>query len=249
MSVRLPGRPQTRPPDPKYMTFVEHLEELRKRLIVSIASIALGSILGWFLAPRIIHILDAPLRAHLHNQKLVVPTIYGGFTLQLKVAIMVGFVIALPVTAWQLWAFVAPAFGPRAHRYGPLIILSALGLFAAGATTGFLVIPIAVSFFSSFQGSDIEVIPFASEYVSFVSLILVVFGVSFELPLVLVLLSASGLISSDFLKSKRVYFFFGIFIFATIATPGADWISPLILGGILYVLYEISIVISRLIGH
>ena len=249
MTVRMPGVPGTRAPDPKYMTFVEHLEELRRRLIICIASIGLGSVLGWFLAKRIIHILDLPLRQHLHSQKLVVPTIYGGFTLQLKIAIIVGFVVALPVTTWQLWAFVAPAFGPRANRFGPLVIGSAVVLFALGATTGYLIIPIAVGFFASFQGSDIQVIPFASEYVSFVSLILLVFGVSFELPLVLVMLSAAGVISSGLLSSKRVYAFFGIFIFATVVTPGADWISPLILGGILYVLYELSIIVSRLIGH
>lgn len=231
------------------MSVTEHLEELRRRLIISILAVALGSAAGWFLAPLVIHLLDAPLRSSLHSQgRLIVNTVYGGFTLQLKVAIIVGFAFALPVTVSQFWAFLAPAFGPGANRYGPIVIGSALALFTAGATTGFLVIPLAVSFFTTYQGSDVQLLPFASEYVGFVALILVVFGVSFELPLALVGLSAAGITSSRWLASKRLTFFFGIFIFATVATPGADVISPLILGGILYVLFEASILISRLLG-
>lgn len=250
MISQLPRRPQARVPDPKHMTIVGHLEELRRRLIVSILSVAAGAVAGWFLAPAVIHLLDAPLRASLHSQgRLIVNTVYGGFTLQLKISIIVGFAFALPVTTTQCWGFLAPAFGPGANRYGPLVITSALGLFVAGATTGFFVIPLAVTFFTHFQGPDVQVLPFANEYVGFVALILVVFGVSFELPLVLVGLSAARITSSLWLASRRLQFFFGIFVFATIVTPGADFVSPLILGGILYVLFEISILISRFIGR
>jgi sec-independent protein translocase protein TatC len=238
-----------RGPDPKYMSIVEHLSELRRRLIVAIVAVAAGSVAGWFLAPSVVHLLDAPLRAHLGSHgRLVVNTIYGGFTLQLKIAIMLGFTAALPVTVWQLWAFVAPAFGSRPNRYGPIWMGSFLGLFAAGATVAFLVIPLTITFFTKFQGADVEVLPFASEYVSFVALIVIVFGLSFELPLALVSLTMAGVTSSGWLASKRLYAFFAVFIFATVATPGADWVSPLILGGILYVLYEASVLVSRLLG-
>lgn len=249
MTVESPRRSRYREPDPKVMTFVEHLDELRQRLIISVLAIAAGSIAGWFLAPHVIHVLDAPLCHYLpKNCRLVTNTVYGGFTIRLKVAISIGFAFALPVTLWQVWAFVAPAFGPAPNRWGPIWILSALGLFGAGVTTGYLVIPLAIQFFAKFQGPDIQILPFASEYIGFITLILVVFGVSFELPLVLVSLSALGITSSRWLSSKRLYFFFGLFIFATVVTPGADWISPLILGGIMYFLFEASILISRLIG-
>ena len=250
MISHLPRRRQTRIPDPKYMTVVGHLEDLRRRLIISVLAIGAASIAGWFLAPAVIQILDAPLRTSFHSEgRLVVNTIYGAFTLQLKVAIIIGFTIGLPVTTTQLWGFLAPAFGPEANGYGPLVIGSALGLFLAGATTGFLVIPLAVAFFAGFHSADLRFLPFANEYVGFVSLILIIFGISFELPLVLVGLSAARIISSRSLASKRIAFFFGIFIFATIATPGADVVSPLILGGIMYVLFELSILVSRLIGR
>lgn len=208
-----------------------------------------GSIGGWFLAPKAIHLLDAPLRHYLKGHgKLIANTVYGGFTLQLKLAIIIGFMFALPVTLYQLWGFLAPAFGPNANRWAPVWITSAIVLFAAGAVTGYEVIPLAISFFVKFQSADITILPFATEYVGFIALILIVFGVSFELPLVLVSMTAAGVTSSRWLASKRLYWFFGCFVFATIATPGADWISPLILGGILYLLYEISILISRALG-
>ncbi|HEX8918809.1 MAG TPA: twin-arginine translocase subunit TatC, partial [Chloroflexota bacterium] len=152
-----------RVPDPKYMTFVEHLQELRHRLVKSILAVGAGSVVGWFLAPQVIHLLDVPLCQHLphHQCRLVVNTIYGGFTLQLKIAIIIGFVIALPITLYQLWAFVAPAFGPAANRWAPIWLVSALALFCAGATTGYFVIPLAISFFTKFQGPDVQILVFA----------------------------------------------------------------------------------------
>ena len=250
MISELPRRSRRQEPDPRYMTWVGHLEELRRRLIVTILATAAGSVVGWFVAPTVVHLLDAPLQASLHGHgRLVVTTVYGGFTLQLKVALIVGFFLALPVTLYQAWGFVAPAFGSGPNRYAPLFIGSGLGLFAAGATTGFLVIPLAIHFFVGFQSTDVQILPFASDYVGFISLILVVFGLSYELPLVLVSLSAAGIISSRWLASKRIVAFFACFVFAMVVTPGADFVSPLILGSILYVLFECSIVVSRLIGR
>ncbi|HZU14678.1 MAG TPA: twin-arginine translocase subunit TatC [Chloroflexota bacterium] len=249
MTVQTPPSPQPYSPvDPKNMTVVEHLEELRRRLIISIIGVAAGSVVGWFLAPRVLRILVHPVEQIFH-QKLYVDTVYGAFTLQLKVAIILGFMIALPITVYQVWAFVAPAFGPGANRWAPIWMFSALALFAGGAVTGYFVFPLALHFFGGFQGSlPVQVLPFANQYIGFITLILVVFGLSFELPLVLVSLSAVGVTSSGWLASKRIYAFFAIFAFAMIVTPGADWISPLILGAILYVLFEASIIVSRLLG-
>jgi sec-independent protein translocase protein TatC len=108
--------------------------------------------------------------------------------------------------------------------------------------------PLALQFFGKFEDSNLQVIPFASEYIGFISLILLVFGISFELPVVLVGMASIGITSSRWLGRKRAHFFFGIFIFSTVATPGADPVSPIILGGILYLLFELSILVSRLIG-
>ncbi len=248
MSVATPQRPRSRQPDPKYMTFVEHLEELRHRLIVCVVAIALGSVVGWFLAKPIIKLLVAPVRKYLHVKTLYVPQVYGAFTINLKIAVIVGFAFALPVTMYQVWGFVAPAFGSKANRVAPIVITTALVLFAAGVVTGYEVVPLALQFFGKFEDQNLQIIPFASDYIGFISLILLVFGVSFELPLVLVSMTAIGITSSRWLGRKRAHFFFGIFIFSTIATPGADAVSPIVLGAILYVLFELSILVSRLIG-
>lgn len=247
MFSQFPRRPQVHEPDPKYLTLVEHLQELRLRLAKSFLSIGLGSVAGWFLAPHVVSLIVAPVRQYI-GPRLYVGTIYGAFTLNLKIAILLGFLFALPVTVYQAWAFVAPAFGARANRWAPIWMSSALLLFVLGAITGYEVFPLALRFFGGFQNHDVQILPFADQYIGFIALILIVFGISFELPLALVSLSAVGITSSRGLAKKRLYAFFGIFIFSTIVTPGADWISPLILGSILYVLYEISILVSRFMG-
>jgi sec-independent protein translocase protein TatC len=248
------NRFRMREPDPKYMTFVEHLTELRQRLLICLIAVAVGSVIGWFLAGHTLSLLDAPLNAAYearhngHHLPLYIDTIYGGFTLYLKIAIAIGFTIALPVTVYEVWAFVAPAFGEGANRWGPVIITTSILLFLAGVVTGYEVIPLAIKFFLGFDTSNLQILPFASQYVGFVALILVVFGISFELPVVLVSLSALGITSSGWLWGKRAHFFFGIFVFSTVITPGADPISPIVLGVILYILYLGSVVVSRAIG-
>jgi sec-independent protein translocase protein TatC len=248
------GRFRTRVPDPKYMTFVEHLQELRKRLIISVSTIAAGSVIGWFLAGRTITLLDDPLNAayaarhHGKHLPLYIDTIYGGFTLNLKIAFAIGFLIALPVTVYQVWAFCAPAFGPKANTWAPIVISTSILLFLAGVVTGYEVIPLAIKFFLGFDTSQLTILPFASQYVGFVALILVVFGISFELPVVLVSLTALGMTTSSGLWSKRAHFFFGIFAFSTVITPGADPVSPIILGVILYFLYLGSVLVAKAMG-
>lgn len=248
MSAEPSQQPRYRAVDPKYMTLVEHLSELRRRLLICVLAITAGSVVGWFLAPTVLHLIEIPVKEYI-GRSIVTDTVYGGFTLQLKLAVFVGFGIALPITTYQLWAFMAPAFGPAANRWAPLWIISAMVLFFAGAGTGYGVFPLAIRFFAGFQSRlGVTILPFASQYVGFIALILLIFGVSFELPLALVTLSAAGITSSRWLGSKRLHFFFGIFVFALLITPGADPISPLILGGILYVLFELAIFVSKLLG-
>jgi sec-independent protein translocase protein TatC len=243
-------------PDPKVMSFIEHLEELRHRLIIMFAAVAVLTVVGWFLEPRVLSLVSAPLihameRNHYPKafQHLFVTSIYGAFTLRLKIAIVVGIMLAFPIILQQSWAFVSPALGGGFYRYGPYVVTAGIALFAGGAITAYEVMPLAINFFVGFGSHDITIIADASKYISFVILIVLVFGVTFELPLVLVLLSLFGIIDSSWLWRKRVVAFFVIFAAATIITPGADWISPLVLGAILYLLYLSSIVVARLAGH
>ena len=236
------------------MSFFEHLQELRRRLIIMVASIVVGSIVGWFLEGWVLHQLAAPLlnslKSH-HNfiDKLVVSSIYGAFTLHLKLAIVTGVVFSIPIILQQMWGFVAPALPSSLYRYGPYVVGSGIVLFIAGGLTGYLVMPLAINFFVSSGGSTIGFVPDASAYIGFVGLIILVFGVSFEMPLALVVLCLAGITNSGWLWRKRVIAFFVIFAVATIITPGADWISPLVLGGILFVLYIAAIIVAKLLGR
>jgi sec-independent protein translocase protein TatC len=241
-------------PDPKVMSFFEHLEELRTRLIIMVAAVVIGAIAGWFIEPwafqQLVDPLDKALQAH-HNTipGATYSKIYSVFTLKLKLSILIGIVLSMPILVFQGWGFIVPALPARFYRLGPFVMISAIVLFLAGAITGFEVMPLAINFFIGQASSSTTFVADAPSYVSFVSLIIVVFGVSFELPLVLVLLSVVGITNSGWLWRKRVIAFFIIFAASAIITPGADWISPLVLGAILYVLYLVSIVVAKLLGH
>ncbi len=244
-------------PDPKVMSFIEHLEELRRRLIIMVGSVVVLAILGWFVAPHILHLLEHPLclaekrnhYRHAFSCQLFTNSIYGAFTLKLKVAAVTGIILSFPIILYQLWAFVVPALPTRFYRYGPFVIGAGIVLFAAGAGTAYEVMPLAINFFIGQGGNDITVIADGSNYISFVTLIVLVFGVSFEMPLVLDLLCIAGITNSGWLWRKRVVVFFIIFAAANVITPGADWISPLILGTILYFLYLGSLVVAKVLGH
>jgi len=238
------------------MSFIEHLEELRRRLIIMVAAIVVAGVVGFVLAPTILHYIQEPLlRAFAaHSQPrvfrhLFTSSIYGGFTLKLKIAFVTGVILAFPIILWQAWAFVVPALGGTFYRYGPYVVGAGMLLFIAGAATAYEVMPLAIGFFVGQAGTFVTILPDGASYISFVTLIVLVFGISFELPLILVMLCIAGITNSGWLWRKRVIAFFIIFAFATIITPGADWISPLILGAILFGLYLLSIVVSKAIGH
>jgi sec-independent protein translocase protein TatC len=239
-------------PDPKVMSFVEHLEELRRRLIVMSISVVVLSIVGWFLFKWELHTIATPLtnalKGHPYHH-LIYTNLYGAFTLQLKLAIVTGIVLSIPVIVHQTWGFVVPALPRGMYRFGPYVMTAGVLLFAAGAFTGYEVMPLAINFFVSRGGSDLSYLPDAVSYIGFVGLIVAIFGVAFEMPLALVLLCLAGITNSGWLWRKRVYAFFIIFAVSTLITPGADWISPLVLGGILFVLYLSSIVVAKLLRH
>lgn len=243
-------------PDPKVMSFVEHLEELRRRLIIMVLAVVVAAVAGWFLAPSILQLISHPLivaeeRNHYFHafRHIFTSSIYGAFTLKIKIAFITGIILAFPVILTQVWGFLAPALPRGLYRYGPYVVIAGIVLFAAGAVTAYEVMPLAINFFIGQGGQLVTVLADGSSYISFVTLIVLVFGVSFEMPLVLVMLSLAGITNSRWLWRKRVIAFFIIFAVTAIITPGADFISPLVLGAILFVLYLVSILVARLLGH
>jgi sec-independent protein translocase protein TatC len=232
--------------DESVMSLVEHLSELRRRIAISLLAIFLGSLVGFYFAPQLITFLKAPLN-------LAKPLVYTGlgdaFFINLKLAIVVGIVLAMPVLVWQLWRFISPGLTRQERRmarpWAPLAIV----FFVIGVTVAYVILPFASTFLLSFSSPDLQPLITASEYFGFVTTLFLAFGLVMEYPIVLVLLAKVGIISSARLRRSRRVVILAIAIISAVVTPGGDPISPTVLGVTMYVLYEFSIVLIRLGGR
>ncbi len=238
-------------PDPKNMTVIEHLEELRKRLLVCVIVTAIAAVAGLFIYNWMIQILIHPLKG-VHNlalgDKLIFTNITGGLFLRIKLALVPAAIVSVPVWLYELWMFIAPAMEVDTRRYAVPFVGLGLVLFAIGAGIGYLVFPRYFGFLVGLGGSNVQYLPDANALLNQYAIIVLLFGAVFELPIVLTMLSRVNILSSAFLRRKRkVSYFIGIFA-GMIITPGADPVTPLIVGGMLIVLYEFSIILIRL-GH
>ncbi len=230
----------------KVMTLVDHLTELRNRLVITIVAVAIGSVVGFFLAPRIIEILKAPLGT---DKPLVFTGLGDAFMINVKLAVVFGVIVAMPVILYELWAFVSPGLTTRERHLARPWVPLALGFFVLGVIVAYLILPFASAFLLSFQSPDLQALITAEAYFGFVTTLFLVFGLAMEFPIVLVLLSKVGIVSSQALSARRRPAILVIAIVAAVATPGGDPISPLILGITMYVLFELSIWLVRVTGR
>ena len=238
--------PAGAPADEKVMTLVDHLTELRNRIVVVLLAVAVGSALGFWLASRIISFLKAPLGT---DRPLVFTGLGDAFFINLKVAIVFGVIIAMPVILYELWAFISPGLTPQERRLARPWVPLALAFFVLGVVVAYLVLPYASAFLLSFQSPDLQALITAEAYFGFVTMLFLVFGLAMEFPIVLVLLSKVGIVSSKSLAARRRPAILVIAIVAAVATPGGDPISPVILGVTMYALFEISIWLVRVTGR
>jgi sec-independent protein translocase protein TatC len=242
---REPSPPAPVAGDEAVMSLVDHLAELRRRLAISILAIVLGSVLGLFLAPRAIEILKAPIPGALRFTDLG-----GAFFIQLKVAVVIGVVLAMPVILWQLWRFIAPGLTPEERRLARPWVPLALVFFALGVAVAYVVLPFASAFLLGFAVPGVlEPLITAEAYFGFVTMLFLAFGLVMEFPIVLVLLGKVGIVSSERLRKNRRMIILGITIFAVVVTPGGDPISPTVLGVVMYLLFEFSIRLVRWTGR
>lgn len=223
--------------DGKVMTVVEHLSELRRRIFIGLFAVAIGAVIGFFLAPDAIRILKAPIAGPLY---FTAPS--SAFFLELKLALMIGLALASPVVLYQLWAFIAPGLTPRERRLAwPWVPLGLIFL-AVGIGVAYVILPLAVGFMLGFAiPGVIDPLITADAYFGFVTNMFLAFGLVMEFPIVLVLLSKVGIVSAERLRRNRRYVFLGIFVFAVVVTPGGDPYSPTVMGAVMYVLYELTI--------
>lgn len=243
------------PNDPTAMTLVDHLEELRWRLFKSLIAIAIFSVVAFIFREQIMAFLTQPLPttanalANKTGQKLVVTGIGEGFTTFLKLSVAGGFVAALPVSLYQTWAFISPGLYQHEKKHAVPFIVVGLVLFLAGLTLGYIVLQYPVSFLVNFAASDFTEIITVGSYFGFAAFFLLAFGIVFEIPLVLTFLSIIGMVTKEALIRKRSVAHVGMWIAATVLTPGADLYSPIFLGVSMSCLYELSIIFIRVTQH
>jgi sec-independent protein translocase protein TatC len=241
-----PG-PAARTEDASVMSLVDHLGELRTRIARSLLAVVAGSVLGFAFAQRIIEFLVLPLPEGGRELQVLDPG--GAFLINLRIAIVVGVIVAMPVILFQAWRFVAPGLTADERRIVRPWIPLALGFFALGVALAYVVLPYAVAFLVSF-GSDVLVVRLAAgPYFDFVTTMFLAFGLVMEFPILLFGLSRVGLVTSDRLRAARRFVILGIAIFAAIVTPGGDLVSPFALGLTMYALFELTLFAIRRSGR
>ena len=229
------------------MSLVDHLTELRTRIVRSIFAVVVGSAIGFVAAPAIEHVLVSPLPASALPLQTLGPG--DGFAITLRIAVAVGIVLAMPVLLYQLWAFVSPGLTASERRALRPWIPLALFFFALGTFIAWIVLPFAAQFLVSFSTVDLQPLITAGSYFDFVTTLFLVFGLVMEFPILLVGLSRVGIVTSQRLASSRRMVILGIAIFAAVATPGGDLVSPFVLGGTMYVLYELTVLFIKRSGR
>lgn len=243
MKFKLAGR------SPAEMPFLDHLEELRWRILWSLIALAVGTGIGFVVVTKfdVIGILKRPLDPLIDSAKLIALSPTTPFIISLKLALAFGAVLAFPIIVYQAWVFLSPALMPRERRAIVPSLYLGLVLFAGGVALGyFLVLPFTLKFMLSFQVDSIQPTITADAYFGYVTILLLAFGGIFELPVVVLLLSALGLVSSTFLRAQRRFAVAGGGILACLITP-ADLVSSLFMWVPLLLLYELSIGLARLV--
>jgi sec-independent protein translocase protein TatC len=236
---------------PTEMPFLEHLEELRWRLFKIALALAIGIgaafILIFSKQIDVVAILSEPIRPFIRG-KLIVTHPGDLFDIAMDAAITLGLIGASPVIVWQIWGFLSPALYQHEKKIVIPALVGAAMLFLMGMALAFkYVIPVTLAFFSSFQSDVVEIMPTVKDYMGFVISMCLAFGAVFELPVVIALLSAMGLVQPQLLAKFRRHAAVGCLVAAAIITPGSDPTSLLLLTIPLYALYEVSITLSRLI--
>lgn len=227
-------------------TFLEHLDEMRRRLIISLAAFFLAAVPPFLFADRLLDILISPLTG-------VVPSVYffspaDAFVVKIKVVFLCAAVIASPVILGQIWSFISPGlYGNEKKAVLPLILLTS-GLFVSGALFCFTqVVPLALHFLIGMQTSTMQPLVSISEYLSFVTSMALGFGVAFDLPVFVLALVGSGIVSSRTLNKFQRVAVLLIFIVAAVLTPGPDVASQFLLAVPLLVLFEVSVLCAVLL--
>ena len=232
------------------MPFLDHLEELRWRIIWSLAAVVVGVGLAFLLVLKfdLLTWIQGPILPFLHGKRLVYTHPGDGFSILMQTSIIVGIVLALPVILYQVWAFLSPAL----HRHEKRVVMPVIGggvfLFVCGAALAwYLVLPMTLRFLFGLGDESFDQMITVSEYFGFVTSMVLAMGAVFELPIAILLLSVLGLVTPRFLSKFRRHAAVGSYVVAAIITPGDLFVTSVALMVPLYLLYELSIGLSWLV--
>ncbi len=236
------------------MAVMDHLRELRRRLIIVVLIIAAGAVIGWLLYLPILDFLkhpycSVPAKYRYPGQAdqgcvLTYTGVLDGFTARLKVSFIAGAVLTGPLWLYQIWAFITPGLRRNERKYTVLFIIASSLLFVAGMALAYVVLTKGLNILLQQAGEGTQAILTITEYLSFVTLMLVIFGAAFELPLIIVMANLAGVLPAKLLvKSQRLGVFL-IFLFAAVATPSTDPFTMCAMAVPMVVLFEMAVLIS-----
>jgi len=233
------------------MSLADHLGELRSRVFKAVIAVAAGAVVGFLLYDPVLDLLvkpycDVKLSADPGSScRLVVTDPLDSFSIRLKLSAYIGLLLALPVVLWQLWRFITPGLHDNERRYAIPFVLSSVVLFVGGAALALWTFPKTLEFFSTFGGDELELLYTPSKYLGLLVTMMLIFGLGFEFPIVLVFLQIAGLITWRNLAAWRRYAIVGIFAVDAVITPSGDPITLISMAVPMVLFYEASILIGR----
>jgi sec-independent protein translocase protein TatC len=240
-------------PDESRMSLVEHLTELRSRLVKSVLAIAVATIVAYVFWEPIFSFLKEPYCALPADRRfngengcdLAALGVLDQFLVRMKVALMVGIIGAAPVWLYQLWAFITPGLHPKERRWAVPFVTASLALFGAGAAFSYVTLDKGLGFLLGIGGEGVISVLTVDKYLSFVTLMLLAFGVSFEFPVLMIFLNIIGVTPTARLRQWRRSMFFALSVFAAVITPSQDPFTFLAMWVPMCLFYEVSILFGR----
>ena len=231
--------------DDHEMPFLDHLLELRQRLLRSIVVVAVLFIPGFIFRDQIYHFVSAPLTAFLPGGNMAAIDVASPFVMPLKLAAFTAFIAAMPYLLHQIWGFVAPGLYLREKKFALPLLVSSVSLFYAGmAFAYFVMFPVAFAFFAQMAPEGVTLMTDINRYLNFVLKMFFAFGVAFEIPVATFLLVRSGLATADGIARKRPYVIVGCFLVGMLLTP-PDPFTQILLAIPVWILFEVGILIAR----
>jgi sec-independent protein translocase protein TatC len=253
-AAKAPRRRRSQNPEAR-MSVIEHLRELRRRLIVVLVILALGGVIGWFLYNPVLEILKAPYCslpsssrlnnvADPNNCQLYFRAPVDGFTIRLKVSLILGAIFTSPLWLYQIWAFITPGLKKNEKKYTYVFLVASTLLFLGGVALAYGVLYKGLSVLIGTAGSGVDAALDVTSYINFVVLLMLIFGAAFELPLLLVMLNVVGVLPFKLLKRGQRIGIFLIFLFAAVATPTTDPFTMCAMAVPMVILFEGAVLFS-----